>query len=173
MKSKNNKQLKSQKLLKLGLWALTLSPRFSLSAFEHSLSSSSAFKPLLSLRAPLSSRFFFECAFEPSLPFERAFEPLTILLRAPSSPHFPFFFYLGKSPIIMRPFSLYFFSTWVGHPLQWDHLKIKNKKSGSSSKWLVSWFLHISVKVVCQFTVFEVFKTKKKNKSFFYIYFSL
>ena len=77
----------------------------------------------------------FECAFEPSLPFESphflssapssprpffwvrlraftsfecAFDPSTILLSAPSSPHFPFsFFYLGRSPITMRPFSFY------------------------------------------------------------------
>ena len=37
----------------------------------------------------------------------------------------------------------------------------KNKKYGSSSKWLVSWFLHLFVKVVCQSTVFKVFKKKK------------
>jgi hypothetical protein len=42
---------------------------------------------------------FFECGFEPS----------TILLSAPSSPHFPFSFYLGRSSITMGPFSLYFF----------------------------------------------------------------
>jgi len=47
--------------------------------------------------------------FEPSLPFERAFEPSTILLSASSSPHFPFSFYLGRSPIIMRPFLSFFY----------------------------------------------------------------
>jgi hypothetical protein len=41
------------------------------------------------------------------------------------------FFYLGRSPITMRPLLK----------------KTKQKKSGSSSKWLVSWFLHL--KVVC------------------------
>jgi hypothetical protein len=38
-------------------------------------------------------------------------------LSASSSPHFPFSFYLGRSPIIMRPF-LFFLFTLVGHPLQ-------------------------------------------------------
>jgi hypothetical protein len=31
------------------------------------------------------------------------------------------------------------------------------KKNGSSSKWLVSWFQHLSVKVICQSPVFKVF----------------
>jgi hypothetical protein len=49
------------------------------------------------------------------------------------------------------------------------HLKktAKKKKGGLSSKWLVSWFLHLSVKVVCQSTVF---KTKKKKKQRFFLY---
>jgi hypothetical protein len=35
--------------------------------------------------------------------------------------------------------------------------KQQQKKNGSSSKWLVSWFQHLSVKVICQSPVFKVF----------------
>jgi hypothetical protein len=38
------------------------------------------------------------------------------------------------------------------------------KKKRSSSKWLVSWFQHLSVKVICQSPVFKVFKKKNKKK---------
>jgi hypothetical protein len=101
--------------------------------FEPSLPSERAFEPSLP----------YERAFKPSLPFERTFKPSTILLSAPSSPHllrvrlwaldhpfkcafepsFSFFFYLCRSPITMKLFLCIFFSTWVGHPLQWDHFK--------------------------------------------------
>jgi hypothetical protein len=50
----------------------------------------------------------FERDFELSIPFERAFEPSTILLIASSSLHFPFSFYLGRSPITMRPFFFFY-----------------------------------------------------------------
>jgi uncharacterized membrane protein SirB2 len=64
---------------------------------------------------------------------------------------------------------------WAGNPLQYTIKKTaKNKKSGWSSKWLVSWFLHLSVKVVCQSTVFKVSKKKKrkkkKRKQMFFLY---
>ena len=78
---------------------------------------------LASLRAPLSPHFFFSAPLSPHFVFERlgaltsfrvrlralyhsfecAFKLSTILLSAPSSPHFLLFF------------------TWVGHPSQWDH----------------------------------------------------
>jgi len=48
----------------------------------------------------------------------------------------------------------------------------KTKKNGSSFEWFVSWFQHLSVKVICQSPVFKVFK-KKKSKSSVCIYFSL
>jgi len=70
--------------------------------------------PRLLSSAPLSPHFF---SSTPSSPrpflrvhlwvltsFECTFEPSTILLSAPSSPHFPFSFYLGRSSITMRPF---------------------------------------------------------------------
>jgi hypothetical protein len=75
-------------------------------AFEPSLPVERDFKPSLHFERTFEPSLFLEHAFEPSLPFERAFEPSTILLSAPSSPHFPFSFYLGRLPITMRPFSL-------------------------------------------------------------------
>jgi hypothetical protein len=97
-------------------------------AFEPSLFLERAFEPSLHFKHAFEPSLFLERAFEPSLHFERAFEPSTILLSAPSSPHFPFSFYLGRSPITMRPF---LFFTWVGHPLQRDpFLCICKKKKG-------------------------------------------
>ena len=150
------------------LWALVffsstpLSPRFPSSAplspcllFKH------AFEPSLSFRARLwALDHSLECTFEPSHSFECAFEPsfsLFFTWVGHPSQRDPFFvfFHLGRSPITMRP------------------LLKKKQKIRSSSKWLVSWFLHLSVKVVCQSTVFKVFKTKKKKnkkKQKFFLY---
>jgi len=77
-------------------------------AFELSLPVECNFEPSLFLECAFEPSLYFKRAFEPSLPFERAFEPSTILLSAPSSPHFPFSFYLGRSPITMRPFLFLF-----------------------------------------------------------------
>jgi len=66
---------------------MPLSPRFI---------SSAPLSPRFPLSAPLSRRFFSSTPLSPRF-----------LLSAPSSPHFPLSFYLGRSPITMRPFSLY------------------------------------------------------------------
>ena len=72
----------------------------------------------------------------------------------------------GRLPGTIRPLAKFFafFYHPAGCPKQFDPFKKKqkNKKGESSSKWLVSWFLHLSVKVVCQSTVF---KTKKKKEA--------
>jgi len=62
-----------------------LSPRF--------LPSSAPLSPRFPLSAPLSPRF---------LPSSAPLSPRFLLSSAPSSPHFRFF-YLGRSPITMRP----------------------------------------------------------------------
>ena len=108
------------------------------------------------------------------------------LSSAPSSPR-PFFWVHFRALIFLSSFF-----TWIGHPSHWDpffvffHLgrspitirPLLNKKQKkqkkqqkktkkffwSSSKWLVSWFLHFPVKVIFQSTVF---KTKKKKEKFF------
>jgi hypothetical protein len=54
-----------------------------------------------------------------------------ILLIAPSSPYFPFF-YLGRSPITMRPFSLYFFH--LGRSPIAMRLLLKKKKNTEKQK---------------------------------------
>jgi len=73
----------------------------------------------------------------------------------------------GRSPGTIRPLAkpFAFFYYQAGRPKQFD--LFQKKKDGSSSKWLVSWFQHLSF-------VFEVFKnSKKKSKSSFCIYFFL
>jgi len=62
-----------------------------------------------------------------------------------------------------------FFYHWAGCPKQFDPFqtnkknkkKTKNKKSGTSFKWLV-----LSVKVICQSTIFKVFQDFQKSSSF-------
>jgi hypothetical protein len=64
-----------------------------------------ACEPSLPIEPAFEPSHFLKHVFEPSLSFERAFEPSTILLSAPSSLHFPFsFFYLSRSPLTMRSF---------------------------------------------------------------------
>jgi hypothetical protein len=76
----------------------------------------------------------------------------------------------GMSPGTIRPFPKFFtfFYHRAGCPKQFHPLKKtkqKTKKGGSSFKWLVSWFLHLSVKVVCQSTFSKFSRLKKKKEA--------
>jgi hypothetical protein len=148
--------------------------------FEPSLPSERAFEPSLP----------YERAFKPSLPFERTFKPSTILLSAPSSPHllrvrlwaldhpfkcafepsFSFFFYLCRSPITMKPFLCIFFSTWVGHPLQWDHFKKHLSVFSPSPGTIRSFFLK---KKTQKKSIKKKEKTKREKRKGFHNYSSL
>jgi hypothetical protein len=115
------------------------SPRFSSSAFEPSLSSSSAFEHSLSSSSAFEPSHSFECAFEPSFSF----------------------FYLGRSPITMRPL------------LKKKQNKTKEKqKKIYKNKWVVfqmTCFListslcKVRVSIYC----FQSFQDLKKKKKFF------
>ena len=73
------------------------------------------------------------------------------------------FFLSGRSSGTIRPLAkpFAFFYYQAGRPKQFD--LFQKKKDGSSSKWLVSWFQHLSF-------VFEVFKNSKKKKQKFVLY---
>ena len=86
-------------------------------AFESSFPFERAFEPSHFLKHACEPSLLVECAFESSFPFERAFEP-SHFLKHTCEPSLPFerafepsfsffFFYLGRSPITMRPFHLY------------------------------------------------------------------
>jgi hypothetical protein len=79
-------------------------------AFEPSLPFERAFEPSFLVERAFEPSFLVERAFEPSFPFECAFEPLFsfsfYLGRSPITMR-PFLFLLGRSLITMRPFSLY------------------------------------------------------------------
>ena len=113
----------SPRFLLVRLCALTsfssvpMSPRFLLSAplsphhLGSAFSNSTSFWVRLWALTTWVMRFLtlppFECTIEPSLIPGKS--PITIRP----------FLHLGRSPITTRP--LFFFSFWVGHPLQWDH----------------------------------------------------
>jgi hypothetical protein len=87
--------------------------------------SSAHSSPHLFSSSPSSPHLLFECSFEPPYWGQCIFKPYHVIpVRLSFSwvgyplQWDPSFFYLGRSPIAMRPF-LHFFS-WVGHPLQWD-----------------------------------------------------
>ena len=73
---------------------------------------------------------------------------------------------LGRSPGTIRPLVKFFAFLLSLDRLPTTIWSISKKKNRLSPKWLV-----LSVKVMCQSTVFKVFKTKKiKKKQKFFLY---